>query len=51
VAAELMGIESEVGTLQPGMAADLVVFSGDDLDVSNLGARVERVIQGGVFVA
>ncbi|MCP3853370.1 MAG: amidohydrolase family protein [Actinomycetia bacterium] len=47
IAAELMGIEDEVGTLQPGMAADVVVFAGDDFDVTNLGARVETVIQAG----
>jgi imidazolonepropionase-like amidohydrolase len=51
VAAELMGIDGEVGTLEPGMAADLVVFSGEELDVSNLGDRVEQVIQGGMVVA
>ena len=47
VAAELMGIDDQVGTLQPGMAADAVIFSGGELDVSNLGARVDTVIQAG----
>lgn len=50
-AAELMGLEAEVGTLRPGMAADAVIFSGDDLDVSNLGARVDTVIQAGSVVS
>lgn len=50
VAAELMGIEDEVGTLRPGMAADVVVFAGDELDVSDLGSRVETVVQAGRVV-
>ncbi|MCP4959941.1 MAG: amidohydrolase family protein [Actinomycetia bacterium] len=50
IAAELMGIEDEVGTLRPGMAADVVIFSGDDFDVSELGPRVETVIQAGSVV-
>jgi imidazolonepropionase-like amidohydrolase len=38
--ARCLGIEAEVGTLQPGKLADLVVLDGDPLD--DLGA-VERV--------
>jgi imidazolonepropionase-like amidohydrolase len=51
VASELMGLQDEVGTLQPGMAADVVVFSGDLFDVTDLGSRVETVIQAGKIVA
>jgi len=50
VAAELMGIDDEVGTLQPGMAADAVIFTGDTLDVTDLGSRVDTVIQAGSVV-
>ena len=32
------------------MAADAVIFSGDDLDVTDLGARVDTVIQAGSVV-
>ncbi len=51
VAAELMGIENEVGTIEPGKRADLAVFSGTELDVSDLRPRVARVIQDGVTVS
>jgi len=48
--ADLMGIADEVGTLEVGKAADLVVFSGDEIDVSDLRTRVSKVIQGGRVV-
>jgi imidazolonepropionase-like amidohydrolase len=51
VAAELMGIDDEVGTLQPGKRADLVTFHGTDLDVSDLRPRVSRVFQDGTVVS
>jgi imidazolonepropionase-like amidohydrolase len=50
-AAELMGLEEELGTLEPGKRADLVVIGGDPLDVAELGDRVESVYQDGVRVS
>jgi imidazolonepropionase-like amidohydrolase len=50
-AAELMGLEDELGTLEPGKRADLVVIDGDPLDVVGLGDRVESVYQDGVRVS
>jgi imidazolonepropionase-like amidohydrolase len=51
IAAELMGVEADLGTLEVGKLADAVMFSGTDLDVSDLRQRVERVFQAGVRVA
>lgn len=49
-AAELLGIEKEVGTLAVGKRADLVLLSGNPLaDLSLLG-RPAVVIQGGAVV-
>jgi imidazolonepropionase-like amidohydrolase len=50
-AAELMGLEEELGTLEPGKRADLVVIGGDPLDVAGIGDRVESVYQDGVRVS
>ena len=49
VAAELMGIEDEIGTIESGKFADLVVWDGEDLAVADLRSRVDSVIQGGVI--
>lgn len=46
-AAELMGLEDELGTLEPGKRADLVVVSGDPLDLSTLADRIDAVYQDG----
>lgn len=42
-AAELMGLGEELGTLEPGKRADLVVVRGDPLDFDGLAGRVELV--------
>lgn len=47
-AAELLGVADRLGTIEPGKAADLVVFAGDALAVDDLGARVEQVWIDGV---
>jgi imidazolonepropionase-like amidohydrolase len=50
-AAELLGVESELGTLEPGKRADLVLLEGDPLDVSGplgFADRVRAVYQDGV---
>lgn len=51
VAADLLGIADEVGTIEPGKVADLVVWDGDDLDVSDMRSRLSTVVQSGVVVA
>jgi imidazolonepropionase-like amidohydrolase len=50
-AAELMGMSSELGTIEPGKRADLVVVAGDPFDFGDLSERIERVYQDGRLVA
>jgi len=50
-AAELMGLEGELGTIEAGKRADLVVVSGDPFDFGDLAGRIERVYQDGRLVA
>ena len=49
-AAELMGLEDELGTIETGKRADLVVIDGDPLDVATLADRIESVYQDGTRV-
>jgi imidazolonepropionase-like amidohydrolase len=49
-AAELMGLDGELGTLEPGKRADLVVVEGDPLDVATLDQRISAVYQDGIKV-
>jgi imidazolonepropionase-like amidohydrolase len=46
-AAQLLGLEDEIGVVAPGMHADLVVIDGDPLDVDGLAARVTAVYRDG----
>ncbi|MEO6578812.1 MAG: amidohydrolase family protein [Candidatus Limnocylindria bacterium] len=46
-AAELMGLAEELGTLEPGKRADLVVVDGDPLEVTTLAGRIDAVYQDG----
>jgi imidazolonepropionase-like amidohydrolase len=48
-AAELMGLDDELGTLEPGKRADVVVVEGDAL--GGLSGRVRSVWKDGVQVA
>jgi imidazolonepropionase-like amidohydrolase len=50
-AAELMGLEQELGTIEAGKRADLVMVSGDPFDFRDLAGRIERVYQDGRLVA
>jgi imidazolonepropionase-like amidohydrolase len=50
-AAQLLGVDAERGTIEPGKVADLVVVSGDPYDFSELGERVESVWKAGRQVA
>jgi imidazolonepropionase-like amidohydrolase len=49
-AAELMGVLDEVGTLEPGKVADMVVVSGDPYEMRGLADRIESVYQAGRLV-
>ena len=49
-AAQLMGLDADLGTIEPGKLADLVVVSGDPYDFATLGERVEAVWKAGARV-
>jgi imidazolonepropionase-like amidohydrolase len=52
-AAELLGMAGEIGTLQPGAHADLIVVDGDplaDIDVLAESEHITRVVQAGRIV-
>jgi imidazolonepropionase-like amidohydrolase len=49
-AARLLGVQDELGTIEAGKRADLVVIEGDPRDVKGLGDRVRQVWQDGVRV-
>jgi imidazolonepropionase-like amidohydrolase len=49
-AAELLGVADELGSLAPGMRADLVVVDGDARDLHGLRPRIREVWQEGVRV-
>jgi imidazolonepropionase-like amidohydrolase len=46
-AAQLLGVDDELGTVEEGKLADLVLVSGDPYDFKGLGDRVEGVWKGG----
>lgn len=50
VAAELIGIDDQVGTIEPGKRADLVLVDGDPLDVKALPANIRAVYLDGELV-
>ncbi len=50
-AAELLGVADELGTVQPGRRADLVVLDGDALEVDTLRDRIRAVYQDGHLVS
>jgi imidazolonepropionase-like amidohydrolase len=50
-AAELMGLEQELGTIEPGKRADLVAVSGDPFDFGDLRERIAAVYRDGRIVA
>jgi imidazolonepropionase-like amidohydrolase len=49
-AAELMGLQGELGTLEPGKRADLVVVDGDPFAFETLAGHIEQVWKDGVRV-
>jgi imidazolonepropionase-like amidohydrolase len=50
-AAELLGLEAELGTVEPGKRADLVVVDGDPFELATLPDRVVAVYQDGRLVS
>ena len=50
-AAELLGVEDDLGTIQEGKLADLVIVDGDPLDVSQLQQNIIGVYKNGESVA
>ena len=46
-AAQLMGVDGDLGTVAGGKLADVVVVAGDPYDFTDLAERVEQVWQGG----
>jgi imidazolonepropionase-like amidohydrolase len=49
-AAELMGLSDELGTLEPGKRADVVLVEGDPFDFEKLPERIRGVYKDGVRV-
>ncbi len=49
-AAQLMALDTELGTVEPGKRADLVVVAGDPLELAGLSERVAAVYKDGVRV-
>jgi imidazolonepropionase-like amidohydrolase len=49
-AAELMGLDDRLGSIEPGKLADLVVVDGDPFEFEKLADRVEAVYKEGVRV-
>jgi imidazolonepropionase-like amidohydrolase len=50
-AAELCGLDAELGTLEPGKRADVVIVDGDPFDVATLKERIREVWKDGARVA
>jgi imidazolonepropionase-like amidohydrolase len=50
-AAELMGLERELGTIEPGKRADLVVVDGDPFEFATLRERIVAVYKDGELVS
>jgi imidazolonepropionase-like amidohydrolase len=50
-AARLLGVDGELGSLEPGKRADVVVLDGDAGDLTGLPARVREVWRDGDLVA
>ncbi len=49
-AAQLMGLERELGTIEPGKRADLVVVAGDPFEFAALKDRIDQVWKDGARV-
>jgi imidazolonepropionase-like amidohydrolase len=49
-AAQLLGLEADQGTVEPGKLADLVLVAGDALDLATLPDRIDGVWKAGLRV-
>jgi imidazolonepropionase-like amidohydrolase len=49
-AAQLLGVDDRLGTIEPGKVADLAIVAGDPYDFATLPDRIESVWQDGVKV-
>jgi imidazolonepropionase-like amidohydrolase len=49
-AAELLGVQDELGSLEAGKRADLVIVEGDPFDLKTLPERIEAVYKDGAQV-
>ena len=45
--AELLRLEKEIGTIEPGKAADVIAVAGDPLKDVSVLERVDFVMKGG----
>jgi imidazolonepropionase-like amidohydrolase len=50
-AAQLLGVDDRLGTIEPGKLADFTVVRGDVTDLDGLPDRVDAVYQAGERVA
>jgi imidazolonepropionase-like amidohydrolase len=50
-AAQLLGVDRDLGTIEPGKAADLVAVDGDACQLDSLGERIQGVWLAGRLVA
>jgi imidazolonepropionase-like amidohydrolase len=50
-AAQLLGVDADLGTIEEGKLADLIVVTGDPYDVRTLPERIESVWKAGARVA
>lgn len=50
-AAELLGVNSDLGTVEKGKRADLVIVDGDPFDFSSLKEHIDAVYKDGVLVS
>jgi imidazolonepropionase-like amidohydrolase len=50
-AARLLGVDAEVGTIEAGKIADLILVDGDPLDDLGRLAKPRQVMRAGQFVA
>jgi imidazolonepropionase-like amidohydrolase len=49
-AAQLLGVDAELGTLEPGKRADLTIVRGDAFALETIPERIVSVWQDGVRV-